>query len=278
MYATRAPDGSLSPPVVSFWPPIWACGVEGEAGGARAHFLRNVSPPSVRPSVRISHSGGASNEEIVAGHHRQIVQKPLVKNRHFCGQSQKRLRQFSSLLQDQCESCFLMTAHSETGGGGGTSTRSDSADSVGKVSGNMDLRHFNAGSSSFLPAPPLEVQPAPAAAAQSYCVRWRAFRANMAVSVRNVAAESGTSGGAGAFADVTLACDEGHSVRAHRLVLAACSDLFRRLLKEAALGGEEDSTFVLLAGVSPRVLDAILAYLYSGEVVVSRHSLADFFR
>jgi hypothetical protein len=80
------------------------------------------------------------------------------------------------------------------------------------------------------------------------------------------------------FADVTVACDDGHAVRAHRIVLAACSDYFRRVLTDAAELNDGAPPVVVLVGVQPDVLHAILAYVYAGEVLVARDHLADFFR
>jgi hypothetical protein len=55
------------------------------------------------------------------------------------------------------------------------------------------------------------------------CLTWNSFTDNIISSLES-------SYGDGDFVDVTLAC-EGESIRAHKLVLSACSQYLKRLLK-----------------------------------------------
>ena len=79
--------------------------------------------------------------------------------------------------------------------------------------------------------------------------------------------------------DVTLAAEDGHEVRAHRLLLAACSPFFHNLFKrhgggKAALFNE--NMVVYLKGVSRANLEAILEFVYCGEVNVTQDRIAGF--
>jgi broad-like protein len=67
---------------------------------------------------------------------------------------------------------------------------------------------------------------APAGLAQGtppLCLRWNSYPGS-------VTAQLGTLRAAEEFVDVTLACD-GRQIRAHKLVLSACSPYFMQLLK-----------------------------------------------
>ena len=64
---------------------------------------------------------------------------------------------------------------------------------------------------------------AAAAAEQCYCLRWNNYQSNVVGVLRSLLEE-------GQFVDVTLACD-GRSIKAHKLMLSACSNYFRQLLK-----------------------------------------------
>ena len=64
------------------------------------------------------------------------------------------------------------------------------------------------------------------------------------------------------FTDVTLACEDGGQVRAHRVVLAASSTLFRRILAETA----HPHPLLFLQGVEVATLNPLLHFIYQGEV------------
>ena len=58
---------------------------------------------------------------------------------------------------------------------------------------------------------------------QHFCLRWNNFHSNIAASFEYLRTHED-------FVDVTLAC-EGRSLKAHKVVLSACSPYFRNLLK-----------------------------------------------
>lgn len=58
---------------------------------------------------------------------------------------------------------------------------------------------------------------------QHFCLRWNNFHSNIAASFEHLRDHE-------EFVDVTLAC-EGRSLKAHKIVLSACSPYFKNLLK-----------------------------------------------
>lgn len=60
-------------------------------------------------------------------------------------------------------------------------------------------------------------------AAQQFCLRWNSYPATVATQLASLRAAED-------FVDVTLACD-GRQLRAHKLVLSACSPYFMQLFK-----------------------------------------------
>lgn len=58
---------------------------------------------------------------------------------------------------------------------------------------------------------------------QLFCLRWNNFQTNFTSQFEALRAEED-------FVDVTLAC-EGMRIKAHKLVLSACSPYFKELLK-----------------------------------------------
>lgn len=66
-------------------------------------------------------------------------------------------------------------------------------------------------------------QPATMADTQHFCLRWNNYQSSITSAFENLRDDED-------FVDVTLACD-GRSLKAHRVVLSACSPYFRELLK-----------------------------------------------
>ena len=109
--------------------------------------------------------------------------------------------------------------------------------------------------------------PMPLRPPEAFCVRWKGFHGNILSYL-----ECSKTGGE--FVDVTLASDEGHTVEAHRLVLASCSPYFRRVLIESPC----HHPVIILNGVSGMILDALVTYMYHGQVFISEDKLPTFFR
>lgn len=69
--------------------------------------------------------------------------------------------------------------------------------------------------------------------------------------------------------DVTLAC-EGKSLKAHKLILSACSPFFQSLLSENPC----KHPIVILTDVKYKELQAVIDFMYDGEINVSEEHLA----
>ena len=71
--------------------------------------------------------------------------------------------------------------------------------------------------------------------------------------------------------DVTLCCDNGtDTISAHKLVLAACSPFFRRIL---SLVKNQQYPFLYLKGIHLEELQKLVNFMYYGEVIVSQCSM-----
>ena len=74
------------------------------------------------------------------------------------------------------------------------------------------------------------------------------------------------------FCDVTLVCEDGHQIVAHRVIISASSEVFKLMLKR----NNHPHTMVLLRGVKEQHLSALLDYIYDGEVSIMTEDLEDF--
>ena len=74
------------------------------------------------------------------------------------------------------------------------------------------------------------------------------------------------------FADVTLACEDGQQVDAHKVILAATSPFFQNLLKR----NKHPHPLIYMRNVSSEDLLAVLDFLYFGEANLAEQNLQSF--
>jgi hypothetical protein len=101
-------------------------------------------------------------------------------------------------------------------------------------------------------------------ATEQFCLRWNDFHSNITSAFSEIRDDDD-------FLDVTLVCD-GDIVRAHKLVLSACSPLFRIMLKK----NSHPQPMIFLRGIRFPDMVAILNFMYHGEVNVNQEDLQQF--
>ena len=74
------------------------------------------------------------------------------------------------------------------------------------------------------------------------------------------------------FSDVTLACEDGKQVEAHKVILAASSPFFQNLLKR----NKHHHPLIYMSGVQSLDLVAIIDFLFFGEANVFEENLDSF--
>lgn len=98
---------------------------------------------------------------------------------------------------------------------------------------------------------------------QQFCLRWNNHQLNM-LNVFDQLLQNES------FVDVTLACD-GLSLKAHKVVLSACSPYFQKLL----LDNPCQHPIVILKDVNYADLKALVDFMYKGEVNVLQDQLQE---
>ena len=74
------------------------------------------------------------------------------------------------------------------------------------------------------------------------------------------------------FADMTLACEDGQQVEAHKVILAASSPFFQKLLGR----NKHSHPMIYMRGIKSEDLLAIVDFLYRGEANVFQENLDSF--
>ena len=104
----------------------------------------------------------------------------------------------------------------------------------------------------------------PRMATEKFCLRWNDFESNISVAFRELRDDKD-------FFDVTLACDD-QQIQAHKVILSACSPFFRGVLRR----NPHAHPLLYLKGVKFTDLQAVLNFMYHGEVNVAQEELNSF--
>ena len=100
---------------------------------------------------------------------------------------------------------------------------------------------------------------------EKLCLQWNDFKTNVNQAFGNLKQDLD-------FADVTLACEDGHQLEAHKVILAASSPFFKDLLVK----NKHTHPLVYMRGVKSENLTAIVDFLYCGEANVLQENLDTF--
>lgn len=101
---------------------------------------------------------------------------------------------------------------------------------------------------------------------QQFCLRWNNYQSNL-TNVFDQLLQNGT------FVDVTIACD-GHTLKAHKIVLSACSPYFQSMLAE----NKCKHPIVILKDVQWPELRAVVDFMYKGEINVYQEQIGPLLR
>ena len=100
---------------------------------------------------------------------------------------------------------------------------------------------------------------------ETFCLQWNEFKENVASAFEDL-------GTCGDFSDVTLACSDGETIEAHKVVLAASSPVFQNILRQ----NKHPHPVIFLRSVNSGDLLPILDFLYKGEARVLSENLESF--
>nr|XP_044250462.1 LOW QUALITY PROTEIN: protein bric-a-brac 1 [Drosophila takahashii] len=106
----------------------------------------------------------------------------------------------------------------------------------------------------------------PSSTSQQFCLRWNNYQTNLTTIFDQLLQNE-------CFVDVTLACD-GRSMKAHKMVLSACSPYFQTLLAETPC----QHPIVIMRDVNWSDLKAIVEFMYRGEINVSQDQIGPLLR
>ena len=101
---------------------------------------------------------------------------------------------------------------------------------------------------------------------EKFNIKWNDFNSNVSKSFGLFRNES-------YLHDVTLVSEDFKHIPAHKLVLSACSEYFRNILKQT---NKQSQTLLCLDGVNSDDLQNVLDYVYEGEIKIHQEDLDRF--
>ncbi|XP_050527640.1 zinc finger and BTB domain-containing protein 14-like isoform X2 [Daktulosphaira vitifoliae] len=99
-------------------------------------------------------------------------------------------------------------------------------------------------------------------APQQYCLRWKYHHSNLQAMFSQLLERE-------SYCDVTLAC-EGKTLRAHKVMLSACSTYFDTILSQH----DENKAIVILKDVKFSDIQALVSFMYKGEINIENTELS----
>ena len=100
---------------------------------------------------------------------------------------------------------------------------------------------------------------------EKLCLQWNDFKENTTSVFGSLREDKD-------FADVTLACEDGQQIVAHKVILVASSPLFKKIL----IGNKHSHPLIYLRGWKSVDISAIIDFLYNGEANVYQENLDSF--
>ena len=100
---------------------------------------------------------------------------------------------------------------------------------------------------------------------EKLCLQWNDFKDNVRLAIGDLRQDN-------EFTDVTLACEDGQQVEAHKVVLVASSPFFLNILKR----NKHTHPLIYMRGVSPENLKAMVDFFYHGKAYVYQENLESF--
>ena len=100
---------------------------------------------------------------------------------------------------------------------------------------------------------------------EKLCLQWNDFQENVKSAFGNLREDKH-------FTDVTLVCENGQQLGAHKVILAASSPFFQKLLER----NKHPHPLIYMRGLKSKDLSAIVDFLYCGEANVYQENLDSF--
>ena len=101
--------------------------------------------------------------------------------------------------------------------------------------------------------------------AEKYTLNWNTFPEHLQLMFKDMYKE-------GQFSDVTLVSDDQTQFKAHKIVLSACSPVFKKIIDN----NPSQHPLIYLSGIQSYELESILQFMYIGEARCYQERMGEF--
>ena len=99
-------------------------------------------------------------------------------------------------------------------------------------------------------------------------LNWNSFESYLSTTAQNLLTDD-------AFTDVTLVSEDHKQFKAHKVMLSACSSVFKSLLTINAPQIVQQ-TLLYIRGVNSEELEALIEFIYTGKTNIRQESMEEF--
>ena len=103
--------------------------------------------------------------------------------------------------------------------------------------------------------------------AEKYTLNWHTFTDHLQLMFKDLYEE-------GKHSDVTLVCDDQTQFKAHKIVLSACSPVFKKIIDN----NPSQHPLIYLRGIQSYAMESILQFMYLGEGRFHYERMGEFFK
>ena len=100
---------------------------------------------------------------------------------------------------------------------------------------------------------------------EKFCLKWNDFQKSIGSSFRELKLNKD-------FSDVTLVCEEGQQIEAHKIIISSCSPFFKSVLWK----NKHLHPMIDMRGLKTKDLLAVVDFMYQGETSVMQEDLDGF--
>ena len=104
---------------------------------------------------------------------------------------------------------------------------------------------------------------------EKFTLKWNDFQNNVSKTLSDFRRDE-------EFFDVTLVSEDLQHISAHKLVLSACSELFKLILRKSSHPYPHPNPLIYLNGFRAKELNFIMEYIYHGEVRILQDDIHNF--
>ena len=101
----------------------------------------------------------------------------------------------------------------------------------------------------------------------NYSLKWNEFENMAANTFKDLVSDNN-------FSDVTLVCEDGEQINAHKIILSSCSSFFKTIFLKTK--NQSQNLLIYLKSINSKDLRLMMRFIYLGEAQVNEANLQEF--